>query len=340
MTINLRVSDAIDEYMLHMHSTGAKPNTIKNHRQVLKHALIRWGNPNVCNLTSKHVTMFFVDTEWSPATRNLYLSNLRGGFFAWARRNNYMRKDFDPTDGWRNLKVTRRDRKWIPVEDFSDLLNAATTPRDRAIIALGLFTMCRAGEINSIKIGDVSFDDNTIEVYREKTEDFDTMPMSTELRKELLTWLAIYRERMGGELSDNWYLTPASKSLPMSYSAETGKLAPSGALPAMRPTVKMRRPYEPVKRALVVLGIDPFGSGVHLLRRSAGRALFNRLRSEGYDGALKTVSAMLGHKSVVMTEHYLGLEIERLQRNTKFSGLPLFPDMNAGATVTTIGKAV
>lgn len=336
MTQNIRLNDAIDEYIAHMIARGAKQSTIKNHQQVLRPALEAWGNIYVASITGKHIDALFASRQWGPGTRNLYLGNLKGGFFPWARRHNYMRRDFDPTDGWRNLKVGRRERRWLPMEDFPALLEACDTPRDRAIVALGLFTMCRGSELNFIKVSDLDLDHDLIDIYRQKTDEYDTMPVSQELHAEMVRWLAHYRKRMGGKLEPHWFLVPAQTGLPMKYVPELGKLQPTGEPPKYRPLKKMGKPYECVKRPLVKLGLDPEYQGVHLLRRSAGRAYFNRLRSEGYDGALKRVSAMLGHKSVLMTEHYLGIGIERQQRNELLSGKAMFPEMNMGATVHQI----
>ena len=93
------------------------------------------------------------------------------------------------------------------------------------------------------------------------------------------------------------------------------------------------KPYDSDKRPLARIGYSDKGSGEHTLRSSGARALFQRLREEGYDGALRRVSAMLGHKSVLMTERYLGLQLEKTQRNELLAGQVMFPDMASGKIV-------
>lgn len=44
----------------------------------------------------------------------------------------------------------------------------------------------------------------------------------------------------------------------------------------------------------------------------------------GHDGALRRVSSMLGHSSTSITEHYLGVDAERRQRNSLLAGKPVF----------------
>jgi hypothetical protein len=47
----------------------------------------------------------------------------------------------------------------------------------------------------------------------------------------------------------------------------------------------------------------------------------------GYDGALRRVSSLLGHKNTITTERYLGLSLERSSRNQQFSGNRMFPSL-------------
>jgi len=94
-----------------------------------------------------------------------------------------------------------------------------------------------------------------------------------------------------------------------------------------------------VKRAMRRIGHEPHGSGMHTLRRSGARALFDRLRHEGYDGALMRVSSMLGHADTKTTEIYLGLSIERQQRNELIAGKAMFPDMTESGTVVPLKEA-
>jgi integrase len=81
------------------------------------------------------------------------------------------------------------------------------------------------------------------------------------------------------------------------------------------------------------------GVGGHVLRRSGARALFDRLRHEGYDGALKRVQSMLGHSNSVISERYLSLGVERLQRNEMLAGKPMFPETRKPGTLSEL-KAV
>jgi integrase len=329
MVEKIRFSDAIDAYLTHMEARGAAANTVKNHRNPLNRALELWGNIYVVSITPKHIDDLFADAGWTGSTRNLYLSTLRGGFFAWCRRARHIPRDSDPTEGWRNVRVEVKPKLWIDVTEFNDLLEACDNARDRAVCAIGLFTFIRGSEISLLKVSSVDFDNSMLRVFRPKTQEWDDLPISTELERELRRWVAAY-EREAGPLQQEWLLVPARSTLPMTYDRALGKLQPTGEPARLKPLVPLGKPYECVKRPLARIGYSDKGSGAHTLRRSGARALFQRLREEGYDGALRRTSAMLGHKSVLMTERYLGLQLEKTQRNELLAGLPMFPGLAAG----------
>ena len=331
------LTEAIEEYVKHLHAKGLAKNSIKTHEIPLRKAMGLWGNIYVSNIKPEHIDRLFTHYDWAPKTRNLYLGNYRL-FFTYCRRHGWMPKDYDPCESWRPVKVPRQEMPRIGIEDFARVLDAATDPRDRAVVALGLFTFCRASEIQSLKITNLDFDKGRVYVYRHKTKEADDMPMSTELKAEMLRWLNVYRGLMG-ELRPHWFLVPAKQPLPMAWNHSLGRLAPTGAPAPLKPMQPMTHPYRASQRALRVLGFDEKGIGGHVLRRSGARVLFDRLRTEGYDGALKRVQAMLGHTSSQHTETYLGLDVERVQRNEMFSNKPMFPEMYTSGSVSDL-KAV
>lgn len=331
----IRLSEAIPQYIRHLEARGLSRNSRRNHSQPLSRGLAVWGDLQVASIKPAHIDVLYSSQDWSASTRNLYLTGLRG-FFSWCRRHNHLPKDYDPTDGWRNVRVPTKDRLWIPVEEFHDLLDAVNHDRDRAVVALGLYTFMRGGEIRTLRISDLDFARNTVSMYRHKTKQADVLPMSEELHTEMVAWLNAYEARMGRALDPDWYLTPSMAPLPMLFDEAKRCLQPTGEPSKLLVNQPLFKPYASVQRGLRALGYDPTGNGVHLLRRSGARALFDRLREEGYDGALMRVSSMLGHANVVTTERYLGLSIERQQRNELLAGKTMFPAARRGATVTRL----
>jgi len=339
MPRKILMSEARVEFGNHLVARGLRPATVKNNTQVLNRWVDLVGDTRIDLINATHLDVFFGKGGWAAQTQNLYLSLLRGTFFPWCRRHQYMPRDYDPTEGWRSVRVDARDQFWLPVNEFPALLDAASNKRDRAIIAIGLYTFLRGGEISTLRLQDVDFDSHTLRIQRHKTKQVDVLPMATELAEELDDWLREYKRLMVFTLQPDWFLVPAKLPLPMAWHPQMRMLQPTGVEAPLKPTVPMGKPYNCVKRALRKLNYEVVGTGVHTLRRSGARGLFDRLRSEGYDGALMRVSSMLGHADTKTTERYLGLGIERQQRNELLAGKLMFPDLRKPATVIQIKEA-
>ena len=330
-------SEAMEEWLAHLKAKGLERNTIKAHQVPLRQALTHIGNIYVSNITPEHIDKLFTHHGWAPRTRNLYLGQYRQ-FFAYCRRHGWMPKDYDPTESWRMLKVPNIEMPRIGIEDFPRLLEAATDPRDRAVCALGLYTFCRASEIQSLRIRDINFDTNVVTIFRHKTKEADDLPLVSELAEEMVLWLNFYRAQQG-RLEPDWFLVPSKGPLPMGWCPRSRRLAPTGEPSQLRPTRRMSHPYRASQRPLRAIGLTEKGTGGHVLRRSGARQLFDRLRNEGYDGALKRVQSMLGHSNSIITERYLSLGVERMQRNEMLSGKPMFPDARKPGSLSEL-KAV
>jgi integrase len=202
-------------------------------------------------------------------------------------------------------------------------MDAAASSRDRAFLAIGIYTFMRAGEITSLKIGDIDLERSELRIYRFKTQQNDRLPICLELQAELSAWLAIYRSRCG-DLDPSWYLCPSQGPTPMKGVEGERRLIPTGGEPPLKPTRKITQPQRIVKHAMAVLNVGGKGDGCHVLRRSGARALYEQLRDLGHDGAARRVQSMLGHASMLMTEKYLGLDHERSQRNEMLAGRSMF----------------
>lgn len=334
MPRNITLSAAVTEYEAHLRARDLAENTVKNCTQVLSKAINAWGDIFVASIRPVHIDRLFQTYQWSPSTRNLYLGNLRQ-FLKWARHHGYMGKDFDPTFGWRSSRVPDRPKTRLPVEEFYPLLNAAEHPRDRAALALGLFTFVRGSELANLRVNDLDLSNLTLDVYRVKTKDYDTLPVCEELRVEMVRWLNWYRQEQG-QLIGNWYLVPSKK--PDEWVNVDGRLVKSDRLAGLRPEQKIGHPYAIPQRALAKLGYDVGREGFHTLRRSGAFNLFQSLRHEQGTDALMRVSSMLGHRDVKVTQVYIGLNEEREKRNQSLSGKPMFPGLaDQGATLRIVG---
>lgn len=331
------LNGAIQEFIHSRQARGIKKATVYGEKIVLKQLLTVVGNIYVKNLTSRHMDMLFTaNPQWSAGTFNKNLGYLKG-FFKWCRsrgRNLGVGRDFDPLEGYRKRPVKPRDFVFLGVDEFPTLLDSAKNPRDRAAMALGLYTLQRISTVTHFLWGDVH-DANpdprawVLDSYSPKIEATDALPICTELKRELDRWRLEYGRIMGEPPRPEWRIVPAYHRGRYTNDHQTGHLVRVGE-PKLNPVAPMSRPEEVVKFALEQMGHPTYREGTHTLRRSGGKALYEELAWErGHDGAIRIVQSMMGHKSLQTTEHYLRLSLERKRRNDILGGQPMFTTRTA-----------
>ena len=315
------LSQALLAYDQYLQASGLAANTITNRTQVLRHASKKWGNPLVRKIRPVDVDRLFETSTWSAKTRNLYLGNLRL-FFQFCRDRDYIPQDFDPCRGWRNLREPRSEMFWIEVGEFTELLDAAESnhPRDRMIVALGLFGLMRGSEVQQLQFGDVHMDKRRIEFYRPKNKGIHGIPMVSELHDEFTRYLE-WVDWTHGPAKKYWYVTPPRKKGQYNHAQQTF-IAPI----TMRFDSRLVHIYEPVTQAFAELGYSgghlKGKLGNHALRRSGARNLLQHFRQvEGEQSALLRVSRMLGHQDLKDTMTYIGLNQEDDQLQELLAGV-------------------
>lgn len=323
------LSDAIDTFIASRASEGISKGTLAQDRGLLRRFLTVTGNIYVRNVTHKHIDDYFAHRvaggTVQASTLNHELAKLKV-FFQYAEARRWLGRTGNPVAVRRRRRVQPKARTRIPVTEFAHLLNCAPVPRDRIIVALGMYLLVRQSEIKLMRVGDVNLVTGEIEVTIPKTSQRDPMPISTELDRELRTWLTTYAARLGRALRPEDYLAPAQARPTLTGP---GIVAPNAVLYPDRP---MSRPYHAVQRALEAAGYrtrNEAGAssyeGVHTLRRSAARARFDYLADNGHDYAIRHVQSLLHHKSLTMTEHYIGIEPDRARRDEMIRGKEMFP---------------
>ncbi len=328
------LSEAIPEFLNSRKANGVKASSLRNEKVVLNQLLASVGNILVKNITSVHIDRYFSSyPHLAPSTWNRNTGYLNV-FFKWCRGRRYVHRDFDPLEGTRRRSVIPRDFIFVPVERFPELLNAAKCARDRAVIAIGLYSFQRASELNRLTWDDIEYSHPEpkqwrMAVYRQKTEDRDYLPLPLELKEELHRWRVEYGRIMGTPVQGHWYVAPAYQHGDWGHGPD-GKLRRIGE-PKLNPGRRFHAPQKAVQFALSAIGYEDFShEGAHTLRRSGGMALYQELAwNRGHDGALRIVQSMYGHKSLATTERYLRLTLERKRRNDLLSGETMFPARKA-----------
>lgn len=356
------LSEAIDQYMAHRVSNQMSTNTLRTNRGSLSLFLATVGNVQMRHLNSQHGSLFrsfLTGKGYQANTVNSHIDSVRG-FIAWAHERRYLPPGNNPLAGIRRATPLPKQRQRIAKADFPRLLDCAhstTTdpvtgervevgnPHDRIIVAIGLSLFLRQSEIMSLKVGDLDLDAEELHVVMHKTSASDTMVVQYELGNELrrfLSWYANDVKDAYGPLQPSWYLVP--RRVPPML---TGRKGERGGVQVPRaggnciPTRPVGAPHRSVQRALTRFGLpthDENGKslmeGVHTLRRSGARVLYDDLCDKGHDRAMTTVQAMLHHSTASMTEKYLGMNVNVKQRNDLMRGRKMWtPDASASANV-------
>lgn len=317
------------EYERHCLAKGLSPETVLNYSGLLRIMHRTLGNITVWNLSHTDVDRLFAAQTWSPGSRNNRLNQLRT-FLAWCRARGYMHRDNDPTFGWSMLTVPNQNRQRIPFAEWPRLFDACIHPQETIVLATGLYLFLRSSEQKLIQLKHVHLADAEIEIYRPKVKRWDVMPISAELHGYLSAHMTSMAER--GWSDPEHYLIGRRGQLARhnhKWVQGTGDMFHDAPL---------CRPFPVVQRILTRAGYPSFQEGEHTLRRSGARAYFDALLEQGFDGAMRRVQSMLGHKHSTMTERYLGLDLDRVRRNQDLRGKPMFPATQSGNIVQMVRR--
>lgn len=323
------LSDAIDDYIEHLKSKGLSAAHVKASRICLRRLLTLVGNILTENVHEAHVDMYFREASRTRAARSLGVDTaILKGFFKWAIRTRRAGRSGNPMADRTAPKVTPRPWRGFPVSKVPALLDSASHPRDRMLLALACFLLGRSAEFTLLKIGDVQLEMEGISYRIPKTLKTDFLPICEELDDELRRWLKVYAEECG-TLDPNWYLVPA-KTAPQ----VTGNRGMNDRVVRLVPAKRMQEPFKVAQRALEAIGYplkdtdgSPLNEGMHTIRRSMARGLYEQLRDEGDVNPVETVRSMLNHATEKQTRDYIGLQSERIHRDARLRGKAMFPGL-------------
>lgn len=328
------LSDAIDRYLADRANKGAAPATVSGEKLSLKHLLTDIGNIQVSSIQPRHMDVFWArHSDWSPGTFNKTRAHLTG-FFKWCQARAILGRFQDPLEGVRKRKSVPRNWLILPQQEWPALLDATTDPRDRALVAIGLYLFTRISETTALQWKDFDLQNHEATVFRRKTQTLDVLPICEELEYELGVWKLKYAEVMGEHVKPSWYVIPAySPALRHGIPGQKGgwRVVTQGTLIPNRP---METASSRIKVALKSAGYPvQSGEASHTLRRSGANALYHELSERGHDRAIRMCQAMLGHSSIQTTEVYLQLNLDRKARNDLLAGKRMFTGGGEAAVI-------
>jgi integrase len=332
------VSEVVAEYLILRKGMGKAPATVRQERSILLRFAARIAgatDPQMVNVTGKHVQDYLygkhglLNSGCAEGTYNNHLEKLRG-LFVYAHARGYARSQLITTyNGFNRLKNPARERFQPAPAQIAEMMDSADDPRDRFFVALAVNTMGRAGELTTLRVGDMNMDNRRVTYTVYKTKQQDMIPMTVDLHEELTVWLRHYALSIGRPLHDDDYLIPAKVAGRIGRMQELKVNRIPRFAYEYRPDLPLTHAHRVVQQLLLATGRDDVkGEGIHTLRRGMARATFDMLaKKEGFEGALETVSAILHHSSVTMTETYLGVQARRMKRDKVLQDQPLLSEM-------------
>lgn len=316
----LRLSEAAERYQHHCKARKFADGTLKDQRVALNLLQRVIGDLLLDSITGAHIDQVFNSYAWAHSTRNKRVGQYKA-FFNWCRGSRFMNPMLNPMIGWRQSEPPTLAHLRIPFAEWPRLFDACQHPQERIVIATGLFLFLRASEQQALRIGDIELNENRVTVWRSKVKRHQIMPISTELETEIREWLTHLSANY--EVQDEHHFVCA-RNKDLKQDPITHKwIAGTGTLNLTRP---VHKPHLIVQRVLRRAGFKvEKGQGEHTLRRSGARAYFDHLVANGYDGALRQVQTLLGHKHSRMTEVYLGIDLDQQRVLETLAGKPMFP---------------
>lgn len=245
-----------------------------------------------------------------PASYNKAIAHLRS-FVTWLVRRTLVSSEV--LDALTTLKAGgRKQFPRLDLTQMEDIVEAAEDPWERFVISLGFQTLGRWGELQGVQRKHVHLDRGRIEWWREKTDENDQLPITRQLDTELRRWITAYEAEVG-PLEPDHYMIPRRQWTKRGWQLIPSRSSNRAIISAVK---KLTAPH--------LGGLDAIkGQGVHILRRSAARELYEALKRAGVADPIRIVMAMLGHKRVTTTELYIGVERDRETRDMLLAGASL-----------------
>ena len=138
---------------------GCSENTLKYYTNTLTH-IIKTLDKSIYDIDTNDLRLYLADYQNKHNTSKVTLDNIRrimSSFFAWLEDEDYINKS--PVRRIRKVKTTQVVKETLSDEHLEQLRDNCTHPRDLAIIDLLVSTGIRVGELVTLNISDINFND-------------------------------------------------------------------------------------------------------------------------------------------------------------------------------------
>lgn len=286
-------NDVLIKYFNYLNDIGNSEGTI----EIKMDALINFDN-YICPLNvkliniSKEILYDYLDIysqkRLSLNTIDRHKYHIKK-FYDWCYENkitSFSGEMLIPKIVWhRNTKV----RTYYSKEEIEKLMNVidVSTPlgkEDYLIISLIVYYGLRISDVNHLKISNINFESNTLNLIQHKTNKKIELPLIDEVKYPLLDYLKNVRIK---DFNTDYIF----------IDTKTGNLK------------NINKKGYIVKKYLLKAGININGRkhGFHCLRHSFSTMLLNE------NVSLYTISKILGHTHVDTTMNYLDIDINKLK---------------------------
>lgn len=240
--------------------------------------------------------------KYKASTFNQIRSILTG-FWGYVRARGWCHTN--PMTFIKAMPVDRQQMLTLSPSELVHLLDDAK-PRDRIALAVGMNMALRGGDIAALTVGQVDLTSSRIYAWISKTKKEEVLPVTQELRFEMMRWFHEYAREMNvtpATLPNDWRLIP-----PMHSRATAPGLADRRLTYNVRGL--LHDPHRIARTYLERLGYSAPRMGFHVLRRSAAQASYELAKALGIPDPRAMPQALLRHKQRSTTEIYLNLNAD------------------------------
>ncbi len=202
-TVDLDWQQMVEEYRQFKQVEGRKDASIYEALLTLRHFERLVGPTSSKEITQQDMDAFILkrSEEVEKNTLNKDIKNLRA-FLHWARKNRFVGAGLEI----KKVKAPQRPVVALSVHQVRDLLTtAAKYPTLRLRVLLAVTTGLRRGDIETLRVGDIHFDRNTIATRNRKAgKAMSERPVPEAIMTELSNHVAMFPEGQERLLADRF----------------------------------------------------------------------------------------------------------------------------------------